>query len=326
MPINTNPDAIRAVIIPIFSPYVGQLLSQSIYMNKFQVVHGDIPDNIFSNITATNLLNASSTHFTFTNGAWSTPINGVVSMTTPSGGAIKSSGLPVSPAVSFIRLFNSPNLPFFDIPVSLTDTPDTVKVNKTSGLVVNDLVYVTGFKMKLPTTGDFSFNNNLASIFLRAINGTTELVATSSIGVGGYFCFGAGVVTNSSGSASPASTIIDIYDNPTIPNSANDDPTGTLLWRYTVSNLNLVSGKSIFLVVGNTVNLEVPLTANAIASGTPKYIRIYREAITVSNSFYPKIVLQMPVGEGTGYANLDRTSITSGQPVSLLNTPFAIKP
>ncbi len=119
---------------------------------------------------------------------------------------------------------------------------------------------------------------------------------------------------------------MDIYDGATIPESANLEPTGTLLWRKQISD---ASGAlpNIFNISGTSITLSSSQSANAVASGIPKYLRIYKNGVTTPNGLsYPKLVMQMPIGSGVGYASIDRTTIVSGQSVSLNETSFVLQP
>jgi hypothetical protein len=192
---------------------------------------------------------------------------------------------------------------------------DTALLNKTTGLLAGDQLILMDMRIAIKTQGDFSFNNALAGAILRNIIGSVDWYTGYAGGLG----FGHGYSLNQSGAISSSSTglVFEIYDSLIIPASANNEATGTLLWKKTYVDPSQ-GQNSLFYVVGNSVTLSASMSANAIASGTPKYLRIYKEGIETTDTRYPKLVIQVPVNTGgNGFATVDRNTVTAGQSMSL---------
>ena len=323
MAINTNEAHIGTLINTIFTSDA----PQAIYgICKLQFCHGEFPGSTSTVISATNILNSGSApndNVAFSGTNWSVPSEGVAILASSISGFIKSSGLPVGAAISFIRLLASNGITvLFDIPVDIAKGIDNAVLNKVYGIVAGEQIILKDLRIKIVTKGEFSFNNALAASLIRVITGNPNL----NIGYAGALLFGHGYVMSDSGAATASPLIMDIYDGTTIPESANAEPTGTLLWRKSISDAATVM-PSIFNVNGTSVSLSSSQSANAVASGVPKYLRIYKNGITTSEgNNYPKLVMQMPIGSGVGYASIDRTTIVSGQSVSVIETSFVIQP
>lgn len=323
MAINTNAAQIGYMLDTVFTSSTPQV-NQGIC--KLQFCHGEFPGSTSTIISATNILNAGSQpndNIAFSGTNWSVPSEGVAILASPISGFIKSTGLPVGAAVSFIRLLAANGTTaLFDIPVDVAKGIDNAVLSKIYGILAGEQITLKDLRIKIATKGEFSFNNALASSFIRVITGNPNL----NIGRSGALLFGHGYVMSNSGAVTASPLIMDIYDGSTIPESANNEPTGTLLWRKSISDVATVM-PSIFNVSGTSVSLSSSQSANAVASGVPKYMRIYKNGITTSEgNNYPKLVMQIPIGTGTGFASIDRTTITSGQSVSLNEVSFIIQP
>lgn len=323
MAINTNASQIGVLLESIF----GVASSNNTHgINKLQFCHGDFPASTSTTISATDTLTAGTApnNFTIFNGTnWSVPSEGVTILASAISGLIKSTGLPAGAAISFVRLFsNSSSVPIFDIPVDIAKGADNAVLSKISGIVANEQIALKDIRMKIVTKGDFSFNNALASAILRHIVGN----ANTLIGYYGALMFGQGYVYDTGAGTIASPLIMDIYDGTIIPESANMEPTGTLLWRKQISD-GSGAQPNIFSISGTSVTLSSSQSANAIATGTPKYLRVYKNGVTTPGGLnYPKLVLQIPIGNGVGFASIDRTTVTSGQSVSLNDVSFIIQP
>lgn len=317
MAINTNTAYVGSLINTVFSTSPPMATNA---ISRVQLCHGEFPGSTSTSISATNILSDGAI-FAGTN--WSVPSEGVSILAFPVSCLIKSTGLPASAAIGFIRLLNNDMTSvIFDVPVDISKGADNAVLSKIAGIVAGEQITIKDLRVKIATKGEFSFNNSLAGYLIRSIIGNVNL----GIGYGGTLMFGHGFVLNQSGTPTAAPLIMDIYDGSTIPESANLEPTGTLLWRKQISDVAMAV-PNIFNVSGTSVTLMSSQSANAVATGVPKYLRIYKNGITTSDgSTYPKFVLQMPIGNGIGYASIDRTSIVSGQSVSVNETSFVIQP
>ncbi len=318
MAINTNASYIgNSLINTVFSATPPSATNG---ISRVQLCHGEFPGSTSTTISAANILSDNNA-FAGTN--WSVPSEGVSILASPISCLIKSTGLPANAAIGFIRLLNNNSTAvIFDVPVDISKGADNAVLSKISGIVAGEQITIKDLRLKIATKGEFSFNNALAAYLMRSILGNVNL----SIGYAGALLFGFGYVINQTGTPTAAPMIMDIYDGATIPESANLEPTGTLLWRKQISDATMAV-PNIFSISGTSITLNSPQSANAVASGVPKYVRIYKNGITTADgSTYPKFVLQMPIGSGVGYASIDRTTIVSGQSVSLNETSFVLQP
>lgn len=289
MAINTNNTQIGVLLESVF----GVTASNPTHsINKMQFCHGDFPGSTSEVISTTNILTAGTApnnYTLFTGSNWSVPSEGVTILASGVSGLIKSSGLPAGAAISFIRLLsNSGSVPIFDIPVDIAKGVDNAVLSKISGIVANEQVVLKDLRMKIVTKGGFSFNNALASAILRHIVG----IPNTLLGYYGALMFGQGYVYETSSVTIASPLYMDIYDGATIPESANLEPTGTLLWKSTIST----SSTSYLEVNGTCISSTRQLTANATATGTATYIRIIKNAITTGGTVYPKLTMQLKVG------------------------------
>lgn len=318
MTINTNASYIGNYLINTVFSVTPPTVANGI--NRVQLCHGEFPGSTSTTISAANVLSDNNA-FAGTN--WSVPSEGVSILASPVSCLIKSTGLPANAAIGFIRLLNNNSTAaIFDVPVDISKGADNAVLSKIAGIVAGEQITIKDLRLKIATKGDFSFNNELAAYLIRSILGNVNL----SICYGGALMFGHGFVLSQSGAPTAAPLIMDIYDGSIIPESANLEPTGTLLWRKQISDVAMAV-PNVFNVSGTSVTLNSSQSANAVASGVPKYVRIYKNGITTADgSTYPKLVLQMPIGSGVGYASIDRTTIVSGQSVSLNETSFVLQP
>ncbi len=191
MAINTNAAQIGILLEPVF----GVTQPNTNYgISKLQFCHGEFPGSTSSVISSTNILStgtAPNNNTSFTGTVWSVPSEGVTILATPISGFIKSSGLPVGAAISFIRLLNSSgSVVLFDIPVDTAKGADNAVLSKISGIVAADQITLRDLRLKIATKGDFSFNNTLASSIIRNITNNSNV----TMGYYGTLMFGQGYV------------------------------------------------------------------------------------------------------------------------------------
>lgn len=247
--------------------------------------------------------------------AWALPSSGVTMLSSALPLYIRSTGLPTSPIPGFLRFFNS-STPYLDIEVSAIKENKKAQISSMSAVTAGQVLALSDIRFKLATSGPLSFNNSLASAILRCLTTTIYLEKIISTSSSGYE-FGYGSIQDpyvlGGGGFAAVPIIIEAYDG-AIPASANDAPTGTKLWTQTYTDNNSIS---IWLISGNSLGLNYTFSANALASGTPTYLRIYKNQYNNPPMFVPKMVIQAPVGVGDGYAQFTANTFTAGQEVSL---------
>jgi hypothetical protein len=210
-----------------------------------------------------------------------------------------------------------------DIDVSATKGTQLAQISSIVPVVAGQVIALTDLRFKIATSGPVSFNNTFASAILKQLTAQTSYSPAPSSGNLGYY---AGLPFTENASVSTGSMIVaaapivaTAYDGP-IPESANAQATGTKLWEKSYSS---TAGSNIWGVSGNTMTMEHTFTANAIADGTPTYIRIVKnELITIASGSayaanYPRFEVQIPVGDGAGFANFTMTNFVAGQSATL---------
>jgi hypothetical protein len=99
-----------------------------------------------------------------------------------------------------------------------------------------------------------------------------------------------------------------------IPSNSSATPTGVKLWSKAITSNDL------FAVSGLSASIISNQTANAIASGTPTFIRVTKAAYDV----IPATSLQAPVSAQNG-ALFANTTMVSGQSNTLTNLTLSFQ-
>lgn len=107
------------------------------------------------------------------------------------------------------------------------------------------------------------------------------------------------------GTSFGASSVIELYTG-AIPATGETAPTGTLLWSFTMDATPWGTVAS-----GSVAQADVPLVANAIATGAIGYVRIRNSASTRS------MYCTATVTGGGGEFEFASLAVTSGQPVQV---------
>lgn len=296
----------------------------------FRLYKGSLPTSLLDNLSDANILSSASLGaaggsvvIPYTS-CWAAPSSGVTMLTSNLAIFIRGTGLPASPIPGFLR-FYSAGTPVMDIEVSTTKGPQVAQLSSVSTVTAGQVLSLMDLKFRIATSGPVSLNNSFASAILRQMTSQTQYIAVPALASPGYM---AGFPWVYSINASSGETLVvsapiiaTAYDGP-IPTSANAEATGTKLWEKSYSSAN---GSNIWEVSGSTMGLVYTFSANASASGTPTYIRITKPEVSITGTYpghYPRFVVQVPVGVGSGTANFTQTDFVSGQSVSL--NPFTL--
>jgi len=271
-------------------------------------IAGALPDSQILSGTA-----AAGSGVNFPVNSWSIPSRGVCILINGVQIPIRTS-LPINKVPSFVRI-GTYSMPGMEVPIDTVKGPENFVISSLNPVVSGGSVVLKDARLKIQTEGPFSLNNALANAILANWTGSMSTL----LGYGGNLMFGWPTAWLPNGSAASSPLVFEAFDGP-VPLSANDDATGTKLWSRSLSNLAASAG--VLSVVTNTISLSTTPTANAIADGTPTYVRISKAALSGTDAGgaeynYPKMVIQAPVGEGAGYVTFDRTTFVAGQSAAL---------
>lgn len=315
-----------------------------------QLYSGDFPNSIMHSISADELLNSQAinstnvytgtwindssmpTHATnypiaqpgvyAQSNSWNRPSSGIITLSQSVPIYIKNNTVINGKIPSFLRFYKVVvdgiyvRQPMLDIAVS--DIQEYRKALLSSiSPVTNGISQVLAIKklgFKIAVTGDACFNNSFANCILQALCIKTTRFSNSITSYPRGYHFGLPYCNNTSAAVATPITI-SAYDG-TIPDSANYEATGNLLWT---SSYSATTGNSIYSISGNSFSLERTFTANAIMTGTPTYIRVVKSAYThaTDSTNYPRAVIQIPVGNAVNKANFTKLNFVSGESISL---------
>lgn len=218
-------------------------------------------------------------------GTWLVASNGVAALASAVGFAATATGTP-----SFIRFYYAGNAvaPILDVEVGLVSSGEKAIVSTLSA-VSGQTVNLTDVRFRVATSGDTCVSPSVANEIVNTW--ANNINATVHVGYGylaGFSKFN--IVTASYDRA----VTVEAWDGP-IPSTSSATPTGTKLWTKSIS------GNELFAVSGLSAALMQNQTANAIASGTPTFVRATKAAY----SSIPATSMQAPVSplNGVQFAN-----------------------
>lgn len=305
-------------------------------LSGFRLYRGTLPSALTDTLSDTNCLSttgaggisAGETTMPSTI-CWAIPSGGVTMLSSQVAVPIRASGLPASPVPGFLR-FRMGTETVMDIEVSGNKGNQVAQVSTVAPVTAGQVMSIMDMRFKIATSGAVSFNNATASAILKQMTAQTSYIAIPAAGGYGYYTglpyVAAFNPTTAVTTYTAAPITASAYDGP-IPASANLQATGTKLWEKSYSSTSEMA-QNIWNVAGSGMELTHTFTANALADGTPTYIRILKNEVittgtsTVAASNYPRFELQVPVGAGSGFANFTVNSFVAGQPATL--NPFTI--
>lgn len=203
---------------------------------------------------------------------------------------------------SFIRFYDPYNTPVYDVSASTSASIDTAVLSTLSVTTGNQFT-LTNLRLKMAVTGDVSVSPGVANDFLYKMIGYTPTYGLSPK-----------LFSNNDPAGSYLGTDQVTYSLYTgaIPTRADLAPTGTLVWTKTPTDA------CCFIQVGLGISLLSNLSANAVASGTPTYLRVRRSALTLSGyGTLPEAIIQVPVATTGSGCTLSASTFTSGQSYSI---------
>lgn len=177
---------------------------------------------------------------------------------------------------------------------------DVNNVAGTSNALINTMsistgntVQITDLRLILKLNNGLSMSPVLLNALLETFTGYP-----STRGYVGALLMGCSWVLDSSGYQITTPLAIEAWSG-TVPATSEIAPTGTLLWKKTIS----FEENCIFTPGPNILFVKNLYAANAIANGTPTFIRIVKDAVDYSPYTYPKMVIQLPVSSAVSFNN-----------------------
>lgn len=261
-----------------------------------------IPSSPTVTIAAADWLdNASTIEFSSSN--FSAVSGGRCDLVTPVTIPIRSS--QVNQVPRFIRLQNNTASTTGFIDIDVNNVPGTSNAIISSiSISTGNTVQITDMRFIIKPINGIKMTPALYNCILQRIIG----FPAANIGYGGSLMFGWPKVINSAGSEVNAVLAISAYDG-VPPESSEDAATGTLLWKRTIPTTegSMFSMLAPFNILSNKIH-----TSNALATGTPTYIRVVKNAITSSPFVYPQLTLQLEVGKHVSfYKNQMATGVSN---------------
>lgn len=246
-------------------------------------------------------------------GKWLPPGDGVSMLSSPIVFTPTASG-----SITFLRLTYAvaSNSGIVDIPIGLAGSGASAVVSSlvaSSGVPVS----VTDVRVKFNTAGSFSVGAVLANEFLSSLLMADRGNSMRSTQAASRF--------DSVSNGYTRAVTVNVYDG-TIPSHADNPATGIKLWTKSITSNNL------FTVNGVGMSLFEALTANAIASGAPTYLRVVKAAYTGLNyqtgvaDSWPATVFQLPIGPPTNGCIMTPGVLVSGQSATITNMTVTLQP
>lgn len=301
-------------------PILGAIDQNSSYnMTGFRLYKGTLPVSLASVLNDSDCLSSGSLGGTVgtqnlpysSNNMWSSPSSGVIILSAAQPIYIRGSGLPASPIPGFIRFFRNTEA-CLDIEVSNIRESKKASISSVAAVTASQVLALMDIRFKINVSGPLSFNNAFAGAILKGLTVYPGQIGNTNVGSYGLFA-GFPYCQNDAGAPTAVAITAEAYDGP-VPASCNDEATGTKLWSKSYSS---TTGANIWSANGNSLELVYTFTANAIASGTPTYVRITKSEYTTGSARYPRMVVQAPIGIGVGYAQFSANNFVAGSSVSL---------
>jgi hypothetical protein len=225
---------------------------------------------------------------TIASGTWMVSSNGVAALASHIGFPVTANG-----SLSFIRFYTATNQPILDVDVGLVASGEKAIVSTltaTSGQVIN----LQDMRFRVATSGDTcvspSVANEIVNTWANNLNATVSYSFSSLSGFSKH---------NPEVGDYTKTVTVEAWDGP-IPANSTATPAGVKLWSKSIT------GDNLFQVSGMAAALMQNQTANAIASGTPTFVR----AVKAAYSTIPATSMQAPVSalNGVQFANADMVS------------------
>ncbi|MDO9571186.1 MAG: hypothetical protein Q7J58_17690 [Hydrogenophaga sp.] len=247
--------------------------------------------------TITSGITALSAVKTLPVGTWLVASNGVAALAAPVGFTATATG-----TVSFVRFYyGSGTGPFLDVDVGLLASGEKAIVSTLSA-VSGETVSLTDLRFRVATSGDTCVSPSVANEIINTW--AKNISATVANGFGHL----AGFSKYNLATASNDRTVtVEAWDGP-IPANSTVTPAGTKLWSKSIS------GNELFATSGMSAALITNQTANAIASGTPTFVRATKAAYDV----IPATSMQAPVSALNG-VQFAKAEMVSGVSNTLTN-------
>jgi hypothetical protein len=254
--------------------------------------------------TITSGITALSANRSLPPGTWLASSNGVSALANSIGFTATASG-----TVSFIRFYFYGNqaVAILDVDVGLVSSGAKAIVS-TLTAVSGQTVNLTDMRFRVAAFGDTCVSPSVANEIVNIWSHNEAVTVSNSYSNLAAF--------------SKRNVVSGVYDRPVtveawdgiIPANSSATPTGVKLWSKAITSNDL------FAVSGLSASIISNQTANAIASGTPTFIRVTKAAYDV----IPATSLQAPVSAQNG-ALFANTTMVSGQSNTLTNLTLSFQ-
>lgn len=230
-------------------------------------------------------------------GTWLVASNGVAALAAPVAFTATATG-----TVSFVRFYyGSGTSPVLDVDVGVLASGEKAIVSTLSA-VSGQTVNLTDLRFRVATSGDACVSPSVANEIVNTwANNPTATVSNSYGALAGFSKY------NLDTGLYDRTVTVEAWDGP-IPANSSATPSGTKLWSKSIS------GNELFGVSGLSAALMQNQTANAIASGTPTFVRATKAAY----ASIPATSMQAPFSalNGVQFAN---SAMVSGVSNTLTN-------
>lgn len=228
---------------------------------------------------------------------WTAASNGVAVLNMPIGVSTTSSG-----TATFLRFSSgsSAGMESLDVDIGLSGSSEKAIVNTvTIPTGTTNTLQVLDMRLRIATEGAVCVSPSVANHIINLL--TNNLAANPVPSLGAFSRY------STIQSAYTGTVTVEAWDG-AIPTNSTANPTGNKLWTTNIT------GNELFGISGASAALVVPLTAAAIASGTPTFIRARKDA----SGLFPATSLQAPVSPLYG-VQFSNNEMVLGQTNTLTN-------
>lgn len=258
-------------------------------ITSFVVFSGPLPPNLGS----VGIIARSAT-IPIAENTWLAQTNGVTMLSNPLSFTASSSA-----DLTFVRFLDNLSNPVIDL--ELATAPSAGFGKMTSLTVVAGQTYtIDDVRFSLGETSGVSFGQGVRNYFLGHLTNGSSAFNTPSGYLGAFSS-----VNVEGGAPNPADIVTVRAYTGSVPANADSPATGTL-----ILSTPLTVTQELVTVAGTGFALNLPVADNALANGTPTYIRVTKPATASA----PSIAFQATVGNGV---ILSPPTATSGQPLVL---------
>lgn len=278
-----NPSAVLGLLQATFTDYHSATVS---VIAQLRLCKGTIPVSPATAVAAADIIDSAAV--AISHSLFSAPSNGVVQMLNPLTVPIKASVTNAVP--SFIRLQTSGAVGILDIPVSSSPGPDNAVISSMS-ISTGQSVQITSLGLTLSGLNDLVISPAYFNGLLRLLLGSPTAEGNANRLMGTW-----AKVINSSAAEANAVLAIEAYDG-AVPTTHDETPVGTLLWKRTIPTTEV----AVLSVVGSSIFSNRTHQASALATGTPTFIRVVKNAITSGTNSYPRLCIQLTTDKHVGF-------------------------